>query len=71
MKLARHTKANKEFFEKGSSPTLYEWRYWVEEEIVKGKLIDGKPWIDMNWFAANDTMNKREHIRSGLELLEK
>lgn len=56
MALARHTKANREFFEPGCAPTIHEWTDWVNRGVVKGKVIDGRPYIDLNWFAANDSM---------------
>tara|TARA_B110000503_G_C7057591_1_gene375181 strand:- start:506 stop:730 length:225 start_codon:yes stop_codon:yes gene_type:complete len=55
--LAPHTKANREFFEKGCSPQITDWRRWVLEGIVRGKVIDGKPYIDLQWFAINDIMD--------------
>jgi hypothetical protein len=68
MKLAPHTKANREFFEKGCCPSLSVWCDWIDRQVVKGKMIDGKPYIDLNWFAANDDMRETK-TSSGLSLL--
>jgi len=68
MKLAPHTKANREFFEKGCAPSLSAWTDWIGRGVVKGKMIDGKPYIDLNWFAANDDMRETNN-NSGLSLL--
>jgi hypothetical protein len=71
MALARHTKANREFFEPGEGPELQTWLQWVRSGCVKGKIIDGKPWIDLVHFAANDELNPPpEPSCSGLELLD-
>ena len=48
-----HTKANKEFFEKGCAPHKSVWAQWVRDEVVLGKIIGGKIYIDLNHFAAN------------------
>lgn len=53
MNLARHTKVNREFFEPGAGPRREEWCAWIRRGVVKGKIIDGKPYIDINWFAAS------------------
>lgn len=49
--LARHTKANREFFARGCAPHMTEWTDWIDRGIVDGKIIDGKPWVDLNAFA--------------------
>lgn len=54
--LAPYTAANREFFAKGCAPTVATWRQWVAGGVVKGKLIGGKPYIDLNHFAANDVL---------------
>ena len=69
MTLARHTQANREFFAKGKAPSLEEWRVWVSKGVVKGKLIDDKPWIDLNWFAANDVMEGSTKPESAIDFL--
>jgi hypothetical protein len=69
MTLARHTQANREFFAKGKAPTLDEWRVWISKGVVKGKMIDDKPWIDLQWFAANDTMNGSPERQSVVDFL--
>lgn len=56
MKLALYTNANREFFEPGKAPSRGEWKDWIARGVVKGKLIDDKPYVDLNWFAANDVM---------------
>lgn len=58
MQLTSHTRANKEFFAKGAAPSKRKWVTWIERGVVQGKLIDGEPWIDANWFAANDVMRE-------------
>lgn len=68
MNLAPHTKANREFFEPGCGPSARKWADWIERGVVKGKIIDGKPFVDLNWFAANDHMNETRKI-TGLSLL--
>lgn len=60
MSLASHIKANKEFFEKGSGPTVHQWRDWISRGVVAGKLIDGRPYVDLNRFAATDIHNPPE-----------
>lgn len=66
--LAPHTKANKEFFETGCAPKRATWVDWINRGVVKGKIIDGKPYVDLNWFAANDEMKETNQL-SGLSLL--
>ena len=68
MNLAPHTKANREFFEPGCAPTARQWADWVERGVVRGKIIDGKPYIDLNWSAANDCMRETKRL-TGLSLL--
>jgi hypothetical protein len=58
MALAPHTRANREFFEPGAAPRLATWLDWIERGVVRGKIIDGKPFVDLNWFAVNDRMTE-------------
>lgn len=51
--LARHTKANRDHFAKGCAPRKEEWIEWIRTGAVKGKLIAGEPWVDLDHFAAN------------------
>lgn len=69
--LAPHTKANREFFERGCAPRRADWVDWISRGVVKGKIIDGRPYVDVDWFAANDCMRPIEcaEKRSGLDLL--
>lgn len=70
MKLAPHTKANREFFEKGCHPTPAQWREWVREGLVPGKIIGSKIYVDLNRFAANDVMELRNNKSlSAIDLL--
>lgn len=71
MRLARHTTANREFFEQGRAPHVAEWVSWIERGVVRGKVIDGRPWVDLNWFAANQVMQAPPSAakRSGVDLL--
>lgn len=70
MALAPHTRANREFFEPHAGPSKETWVRWIESGCVKGKVIDGKPFIDMNFFAANDVMKPSQVKRiSGMDLL--
>ena len=69
MALAPHTMANREFFEPGCGPTKAVWLDWVRRRVVKGKEIDGKPFIDLNWFAANDIMEKPSSSGGEFDLL--
>lgn len=72
MALARHTQANREFFEPKKAPDLETWLHWIRSGCVKGKIIDGKPWIDLNHFAANDVLNPPpDPTKSGHRLLVK
>lgn len=68
--LTTYTRANKEFFAKGAGPSAAKWRNWIDRGVVRGKLIDGEPWIDANWFAANDVMEEPAPAvgMSGLDL---
>lgn len=54
--LIPHTKANREFFAPGAAPARSRWCDWIARGVVRGKIIDGAPYIDANWFAANDCM---------------
>jgi len=54
--LAKHTKANRDFFAPGQSPSKSTWLDWIDREVVQGVIIDNKPWVDLNWFAANKVM---------------
>ncbi|MAO41141.1 MAG: hypothetical protein CMK70_13365 [Pseudohongiella sp.] len=71
MELAPHTIANREFFAKGRAPHKAEWLDWIRRGVVRGKEIDGKPYVDLNWFAVNDVMQPPPTTpkRSGLDLL--
>jgi len=53
MKLLPHTKANREFFAPGAAPSRDRWCDWISRGVVRGKVIDGSPYIDANWFAAS------------------
>lgn len=53
MQLLPHTKANREFFAEGCAPSRATWCEWIAREVVRGKVIDGRPYIDANWFAAS------------------
>jgi hypothetical protein len=54
--LARHTSANREFFARGKAPHVSQWVDWIRRGVIRGKVIDGQPWVDLNWFAANNSM---------------
>lgn len=54
--LARHTQANREFFAKGRAPRKDEWIEWIRSGAVRGKLIAGEPWVDLDHFAANQIL---------------
>jgi hypothetical protein len=56
MSLARHTTANREFFEKGNAPAMATWVDWIKRGVIRGKVVDGKPWVDLNWFACHEVM---------------
>lgn len=58
MALASHRTANKEFFESGCAPSKQTWLEWVSRGVVRGKIIDGKPFIDLNHFAASDNLQE-------------
>lgn len=60
--LLTHTRANKEFFAKGSAPTRREWVEWIEAGIIRGKVIAGKPYVDANHFAANDSFTEPQEL---------
>lgn len=69
--LAKHTTANREFFAKGSAPSIHQWIDWVRRGVVRGKVIDGKPYIDLNHFAVNDVLEAAPPAPrlTGLDLL--
>jgi len=71
MALAKHTIANKEFFETGRAPHRDEWIDWIDRDVVRGKVIDGKPWVDLDWFAVHKVMQPppAPKSRSGMDLL--
>lgn len=72
MSLARHTQANREFFEKGRAPTVHTWLDWIRRGVVKGKVIDGRPWVDLNHFAARQELAEPPKATgrvTGLDLL--
>jgi hypothetical protein len=56
--LARHTSANREFFARGKAPHVSQWVDWIKRGVIRGKVIDGQPWVDLNWFAANNNMDE-------------
>lgn len=71
MRLARHTRANREFFEKGDAPSIHDWVEWIKSGCVKGKIINGRPWVDLNYFAVNDVMDPLPETKpSGHMLLD-
>lgn len=69
--LAKHTAANRKFFAKGSAPTVHEWADWVRRGVVRGKIIDSKPYIDLDHFAVNDILEAASPAPrlTGLDLL--
>jgi hypothetical protein len=70
--LARHTKANREFFEPGHAPTVHEWVDWIRRGVVPGKLIDGKPWVELNRFAVSEVLEEQRQQAqplTGMDLL--
>lgn len=74
MQLTPHTRANREFFAKGAAPSRAQWLDWVDRGVVQGAIIDGKPWIDANWFAANAIGGRLEPLKNegevtGMKLL--
>lgn len=75
MKLSPHTEANKEFFAPGGAPSKARWTDWVERGLVRGKIIDGQPYIDLNWFATSPTHLRAPptatHRITGVDLLRK
>jgi putative intracellular protease/amidase len=74
MALAPHTKANREFFESGCAPHVSVWLDWIERGVVDGKIIDGKPYVDLNHFAAQRKMSepvRTENRIHGADLLKR
>lgn len=69
MSLAPHTKANREFFEPKCGPKKEQWCEWVQDGLVKGKIIGDKVYIDLNWFAVNDVIKPVQVSTSGIDLL--
>jgi putative intracellular protease/amidase len=71
--LAPHTRANREFFAKGCAPHVSKWVDWIQRGIVDGKIIDGRPYIDLNAFAASRQLEPPRTpapaIEAGLRLL--
>ncbi len=67
--LASYRKANKDFFEPRCAPKRSEWQKWVEDGLVKGKVIGDSVFIDLNWFAANDIIKPTEQKTRGIDLL--
>ena len=53
MQLIPHTKAGREFFAPGAAPSRARWCDWIERGVIRGKIIDGRPYIDANWFAVS------------------
>jgi len=49
--LVKHLEINREFF--AIPPKPREWREWVQDGLVDGKLIGNKIFINRNLFAAN------------------
>lgn len=56
MQLLPHTKANREFFAQGAAPSRDRWCDWIARGVVRGKIIDGRPYIDANWFASSPSV---------------
>lgn len=54
--LAKHTKANRDFFATGQAPARATWIDWIKRGVVQGAVIDNMPFVDLNWFAANKVM---------------
>ena len=53
MQLTTYRRANAEFFAPEARPSRAQWCEWIEREVVRGKIIDGTPYVDINWFAAS------------------
>lgn len=53
MQLITHTKAGREFFASGCAPKRAQWCEWIANEVILGKIIGGRPYVDANWFAAS------------------
>lgn len=56
--LAPHTRANREFFEKGCAPHRAKWLDWVRRGVVRGKIIDGRPDTPMRKYGNSWRMNR-------------
>ncbi|HWK53109.1 MAG TPA: hypothetical protein VNR18_01970 [Hyphomicrobiales bacterium] len=70
--LAPHTRANREFFEPGCAPTRHTWADWIRRGVVQGKLIDNRPYVDLNAFAVANVLEpeiERPPQLTGLDLL--
>jgi len=74
MSLAKHTQINRQHFRPGSRMTRRQWVRLIERDVVKGAVIDGKPFIDEEWFVANKSMvgapaPEKRASKTALELL--
>ncbi|WP_295802175.1 hypothetical protein [uncultured Microbulbifer sp.] len=56
--LITHTQANREFFAPTAAPRRRQWCDWIVRGVVRGKIIDGRPYVDANWFATNNCMSE-------------
>lgn len=56
MTLAPYTTANREFFERRRGPSKDTWLDWIRRGVVRGKVIDGKPFVDLNHFAVSEEL---------------
>ncbi len=72
MQLLPHTKANREFFAPGAAPSRDRWCDWIARGVVRGKIIDGRPYVDANWFAASPDVlepQTKHHATTAMDLL--
>ena len=54
MQLMKHTKVNKQYFAKGSSPSRQEWIQLIDTGALSGKVSDKSIWVDVDDFVSKD-----------------
>lgn len=66
-KLVSYLRINREFFAE-TPPRKHDWRAWVEDGVVDGKVIGDKVYINRNHFAANSIFSRPEN-QTAIDLL--
>jgi hypothetical protein len=67
MRLTTHLKANAKFFEE--PVPKQQWKKWIEDNIVRGKIVGDKIFIDVEHFEITHIMKEPKEEIDKMEFL--